>query len=280
MSTRTRSVLSVAAITGAIGLSAIGVHSAFAQNNPGNAQQPAMQMNTNGTNGNGANNTLNAPPTTTNGITTNPNGDVPVPNNDVAPSNSAAPSTNNANAAVNPTGNPSNGGGFNNTAYNGSPVVTETAPIAGGTGSGYAYTPGWGAHVTLALIDLRQARGYLNFPNKFDMMDDDWSAVHHVSDAIKDAEANNIYDGHAVYFTPAESVTLSDTDRLWKAKEMVKKAQDEIGQVDTSGNSNLGNLSADLSATSDSLDKAMAADDWRQSLTNDTQFLPTGSRDY
>src|ERR1700740_432929 len=44
---------------------------------------------------------------------------------------------------------------------------------------------GWAGHETEALIDLRTARGYLALPNKFDMTDDDWSAVHHVSEAIK-----------------------------------------------------------------------------------------------
>ena len=142
------------------------------------------------------------------------------------------------------------------------------------------YSPGWAGHLTQALIDLRQAHGYLSFPNKFDLFDDDWSAIHHVSDAIKDTEGMNIYDGHRTYFVPAESVTITSSDRLWAAKKLVRLAKDEVSKVDPNGNSGIASLSADLDSASNSIDKAIAADDWRESLTNNTQFLPTGSRDY
>jgi len=142
------------------------------------------------------------------------------------------------------------------------------------------YSPGWAGHLTQALIDLRQARGYLSFPNKFDMMDDDWSAVNHVSDAIKDAESLNIYDGHRTYFVPSESVTTTSSDRLLAAKKLVQMAKDEVSKVDSNSSTSVSSLSADIDSANNSIDKAIAADDWRESLTNNTQFLPTGSRDY
>jgi hypothetical protein len=136
---------------------------------------------------------------------------------------------------------------------------------------------GWAGNETQALIDLRTARGYLALPNKFDLTDDDWSAIHHVSDAIKNLEDNNVYDGYRPYFTPAESVTISHADRLDWAKKWVEKARHEAGEVDPSYSSNISSVISDIDASDYAIQKAIADEDWHQSLTNPSQFMPTGN---
>jgi len=151
--------------------------------------------------------------------------------------------------------------------------------VAGGTAA-RADTPAVGGNITQAIIDLRQARGYLNLPNKFDMTDPDWSAVRHVSDAIKNAQDAGVSDGGSSYFTPAISVTLSHSERLWKAKELVRAAKDELAgyyTVHADAGSTLASFASETDAASHSIDKAIAAEDWKNSWSNNWQDRSNGS---